>query len=267
MAACMPDRAHRAWSARRCRPGNTQRAVQVGLLLVGTALTSSCTDLTFGGGETITGTGPVVAQPRSVAPFIAVSNATEAAVHIVQSGLTRVRLEGQGNLLPQIRTEVTGGVLRITTAPGVTLVPTEPLLIEVEIRDLTRIESSSGGPISAPLLDARRLEIRTSGSAEIDLPSLVAETLVVIGSGSGDVTVTGSVQQLRLELSGAGRVDARELQAREARVTISGSGTSVIRVRDRLIAVLSGSGSLDYFGDPLVTQTVTGTGRVERAGN
>lgn len=64
-----------------------------------------------------------------------------------------------------------------------------------------------------------------------------------------------------------GRVDTRELQALDAHVTISGSGTSTVRVRDRLVAVLSGSGSLRYFGNPVVTHTVTGTGRLERVGN
>jgi hypothetical protein len=235
--------------------------------LAGALAAPACTDISFGGGDTITGSGPVVSVTRSVGTFTAVSNATLADIEILQSGTERLRIRGQENLLPYIRTQVSGGVLRITTEPGVTLRATDELAIELDVRLLTRIESSGSGAIHAPLLDAGRLEIQTSGSGDIDLPSLLADTLVVVGSGSGEVTGTGNVQRQRLVLSGSGRVDTRELLALDAHVTISGSGTSTIRVRDRITAVLSGSGSLHYYGSPQVTQTVTGSGRVERAGN
>ena len=71
----------------------------------------------------------------------------------------------------------------------------------------------------------------------------------------------------RIRWSGSGRVDIRELDAFDADVVRSGSGPVALRVADRLGAVPSGSDTLCYYGNPSEQQTVTGSGRVERAGS
>ena len=158
-------------------------------------------------------------------------------------------------------------MLRIYTVTNVRLHSTQPIVVEVDMRDLDRIESSGSGNISVPILDARRLEVVTSGSGSIDLPELLADSLIVFGSGSGDVTGTGNIVAERITWSGSGAIDIRDLRAFDADVVMSGSGPVTIRVVDRLRAILSGSGTLRYYGNPTVQQTVTGSGRVDRAGN
>jgi hypothetical protein len=218
-------------------------------------------------GDTVTGRGPVIEENRPVGPFLVVSNSTMADVEIVQGSDEDLWITAQENLLRYIETRVENNILRIYTRPGVILQPTEPITIELEVVDLERIESSGSGYINAPILDAGRLEVVASGSGGVDVPSLLADSLIIIGSGSGEITATGTVLEQRLVLSGSQLVDFRNLQSNEADVIMSGSGPATIRVRDRLRAVLSGSGSLRYYGSPQVQQTVTGTGRVERAGS
>ncbi|MBR9989041.1 MAG: DUF2807 domain-containing protein [Gemmatimonadetes bacterium] len=232
-------------------------------LFAAVVLVGGCGDIF--GEQVIRGRGPVVIESRPVGHFTGVSNDTEAEVEIIHGFTDRVFIHAEENLLPYLRTRVQNGTLRIYT-DDVTLRPRYPIVVEVDIVTLRRVESSGRGFMRAQLIDATRLEVSSSGTGDIDLPGLQADSLIVLHSGTGDVTAAGQVDRLRLDMSAAGRVDTRDLEAFDADVTISGSGSGTIRVRDSLKATLSGSGWLRYFGSPEVEQHVTGTGRVERQG-
>jgi hypothetical protein len=233
-------------------------------VLLAAVMLSGCMELV--GEQVIYGSGPLISEQRSAGRFTAVSNATEARVEILQGSTERIRVRAQENILPHVRTEVSAGMLRIYHDPGVILRPSDAIVVELDVRTLERINVSGSGNVSAPLLDARRLEVVASGSGDVRLPSLLGDSIIVEHSGSGEVFATGNVSRLRVVQSGAGRVESRELQALHGDVTISGSGPATVRVRDSLRARLSGAGSLRYYGNPTVQQTVTGSGRVERAG-
>jgi hypothetical protein len=218
------------------------------------------------GERVIHGRGEVLIESRPVGHFTGVSNSTAAEVEILHGFTDQLFIRAEENLLPYVRTRVQNGVLVIYT-DDVTLRPRYPIVVEVDVVTLRRLESSGSGFMRGQLIDATRLEINTSGTGDIDLPGLMADSMIILSSGSGDVTAEGQVERLRLDMSAAGRVDTRDLEASEADATISGSGSGTIRVRDHLRATLSGSGSLLYFGSPEVDQNVTGTGRVERQGS
>jgi hypothetical protein len=234
--------------------------------VVAVAAASGCTDISFGE-DIIEGSGPIVSEQRPVGRFTGVSNATVAEVEILQGPTEQLRVRAQESILPHLRTRVESGVLRIFTDPGTIIRPTEPVLVEIDIRTLDRILASGSGDISVRLIDARRLEIVSSGAGDVDVPSLLADSIVVQQSGAGVVFGTGTATRLRLVHSGAGRTELRELEVNQADVTMSGSGPVEVRVRDRLRVTLSGSGSLRYWGSPTVEQNVTGSGRVEKGGN
>jgi hypothetical protein len=227
-------------------------------------LTGGCSDVF--GERVIHGRGPVLIESRPVGHFTGVSNGTAAEVEILHGFTDRVFIRAEENILPYVRTRIQNGILRIYT-DDVTLRPRYPIIVEVDIVTLNRLESSGSGFMRGQFLDATRLEISTSGSGDIDLPELLADSLIINSAGTGDVTAEGQVARLRLNMSSSGRVDTRDLEAFVAHATISGSGSGTIRVRDHLSATLSGGGSLLYFGSPEVDETVTGTGTVQRQGS
>lgn len=237
--------------------------VRSAVLLLSGLVLGGCTDIT--GEQVIRGRGPVIVESRPAGAFTSVSNSTIAEVEVLQGFDDQVWITAEENLIRHIRTRVQDGVLHIYTN-GITLRPRQTIVVEVDVRTLRRLESSGSGFMTAHLIDAGRLEVNSSGSADIEIMSLLADTLVIVSSGAGDVTASGNVERLRLEMSAAGGVDTRELQAASAEARIGGSGSATIRVSDFLRAQLSGSGNLLYFGSPEVEQTVTGTGHVERLG-
>ena len=226
-------------------------------------LLASCDSITAN--RVVHGRGPIYIESRPVGHFTGVSNSTAAEVEILHGVQDGVFVRAQDNILPYVRTRVQNGVLRIYT-DDVELRPQYPIVVEVDVVTLRSIVSSGSGFMRGQLIDATRLEVTSAGRGDIDLPGLLADSLIVISTGAGDVTAAGQVGRLRVNASATGGVDTRDLDAAEADVTISGVGSSTIRVRDALRVVLSGSGWLRYFGSPEVDAEVTGSGQVERQG-
>jgi hypothetical protein len=224
-----------------------------------------CTDLV--GGDIIHGDGRYVEEVRATSRFSGISNATVAQIEILQGPVERLRILGEENLIGYIRTRVDNGTLRIYTDANVTLRPNEPIIVEVDAVTLGWLINSGSGDINAPIIDAGRLEVLSSGSGDVYLDDLLADSLIVASSGSGGVLATGNVASVRITHSGSGSIETRELNASEVDATLSGSGTSTVRARDWIYAIVAGAGSLRYYGNPVVQQSVTGSGRVQRIGS
>jgi len=82
-------------------------------------------------------------------------------------------------------------------------------------------------------------------------------------SGAGNVTATGEVDLVEVEVTGAGDVVLSELVAGDASVEISGAGDVHVYASDSLSASVSGAGDIVYSGDPQqVEKDVSGVGEI-----
>ena len=124
-----------------------------------------------------------------------------------------------------------------------------------------RLTLSGSGDLNAFGLQAETADITISGSGRADIT--VAEQVNATVSGSGRLGLQGTAEHARLLLSGSGNINAFELEAETADVTVSGSGRADITVTEQLNATVSGSGRIVYDGNPRVSQTVRGSGRVQ----
>jgi hypothetical protein len=92
--------------------------------------------------------------------------------------------------------------------------------------------------------------------------NLNTQGLEVTIDGKRDVRTSGEAMEQRIIISGSGDYMGRDLQSAEAEVQILGSGSATVRVRDRLVVRISGSGSVFYLGEPVLERIVTGPGDV-----
>ena len=75
--------------------------------------------------------------------------------------------------------------------------------------------------------------------------------------------MSGSVEQLAVDLHGSGDIKAFDLAAKVATVKISGSGDAKVNVSKHLKATTSGSGSVLYKGHPEnVDRDKSGSGEI-----
>lgn len=204
---------------------------------------------------------------RAVSGFNGVSLDTSGELIITQGDSEGLEITGPSDDLPNIVTEVRGGVLRIgREGPGPIFAVRSPVF-RLRMREIASLEAHSSGSISIRSVRTDSLRIQISSSGSIVLDSLAASSLEVRISSSGSLRVAGEVDRQDVALSSSGRYEAGTLESRTARVVVSSSGTATVRVSESLDANISSSGDVRYYGDPpRVSGNVTSSGRLVRLG-
>jgi hypothetical protein len=240
-------------------------ALIFGALLLA-ALPVGC-DIEFGAQDIVRGSGNVITEEREVSGFNEVQLATAGTLTIEQNGIESLTIESEDNILPLISTEVEDGRLTIATKPTGTFGGfwnTRPLKYRLSVKDLSYIGNSASGNIELEKLDSQEITTETSGSGDLEAKDLTAVTYTARCSGSGGISATGKVDQLDAASSGSGSYEGRDLESERAKVSVTGSGNATVRVSDSLDAIVSGSGSIRYIGNPDVTETDSGSGEIRQ---
>jgi hypothetical protein len=82
---------------------------------------------------------------------------------------------------------------------------------------------------------------------------------------SGTIELHGTARAVDVVLAGSGSAWLSDLVARDATVTLAGSGDVHVHATDTLRVTITGSGSVRYSGDPkTVEDWVTGSGVIEQ---
>ena len=76
------------------------------------------------------------------------------------------------------------------------------------------------------------------------------------------MSASGTADDLRLNISGFGDFNGKQLKGNSANVSISGAGGATVRAEKDLSVSISGAGSVSYYGSPAVTKQVSGVGGV-----
>lgn len=250
---------------------NTHKLTLVLLLICAALAPVSCAPARVGLIGAIPGSGNVQTEMRDTGPFHAVLVEYPADVTIQQGRQDVVEIVADDNLLPQLSTVVSSGRLSIKTL--VTdregrVNSSRPVKISITMRDPAEIEfAAPAGSLEANDLRAPTLKLVLSGVGVLRLNRMQVGVFDGTLSGAGDVHVSGIAQEIKLLLSGLGNFDAADLKSHKASVELSGMGDVAVRTEAELKARIIGSGSVQYFGTPLVKQVITGTGSVEPAGH
>ena len=136
--------------------------------------------------------------------------------------------------------------------------------LTIHFKDLEGIAVAGGVRISAREIRVPALSIDGSGGTTIQIDDLRATTLSIQGSGALKAEFGGQVTDQTLSISGAADYQAAKLVSDNATVEVSGAGKIVVHVRKQLSASISGAGVVEYLGDPVVHESVSGVGRVKR---
>lgn len=210
----------------------------------------------------ISGEGPVITRTIDLDNFDGVANGFSCDVEITQGNSHKIVVEGQENILDNLRLNVEGGILKIKYDR--TIRRAAKVKIYITMPTLTQASLSGSGDLRSTnhFADLENLEVGISGSGNVTLAAS-ARTINTRLSGSGSVVLEGNTQELEISISGSGNLDARELESDKCIVGISGSGNATIFVNQALEAKVSGSGNVRYRGDVAKVQSrVSGSGSV-----
>jgi len=214
--------------------------------------------------EKVVGEGILVSETRTTAPFNGIESEISGNVIYTQGNDYKVELTAQQNILNVMETPVLSGQLVVRFKNNVRVKSHEQITIKVTAPTITGIGLSGSGNVSvlSPLTGGN-FSFRLSGSGDMSLPTITCNNLETNISGSGSITIVGGTATTEnFKISGSGDIDARNVLAKIVSTTTSGSGTLRLAASEKLDVKISGSGSVYYWGTPIVSTDISGSGRV-----
>jgi len=180
-----------------------------------------------------------------------------------------LNIEGDQELVEKVKTEVHDDVLIITFPSEETgwkglmgIGEESRLQYFITVKSLDEIKLDGAGSIHSDKLEGENLKIHHAGLGKILFKELQYQNLDVELSGLGEIEVEGEVQKQAVYISGAGAYKADRLKSQEADINLTGAGTSQVWVETKLIASLTGAGSIKYKGAPILEESKTGLGNI-----
>jgi hypothetical protein len=189
----------------------------------------------------VVGDGQPASETRSIDPVAAIDADGAFALTVKVGPTPGLTIETDENLLPIVKTDVSNGRLEIYTDRSY----------------------SAGGRIKITVTSPNIADISASGSNQINGEGLIGGPLSISLNGSNNAVLSGKISALTARMSGSNNLTAQELIADSANVAVSGSGAASVDARQRIVAEISGAGSIMVYGNPKARSTqVNGSGKI-----
>lgn len=192
----------------------------------------------------VRGSGRIATESRLVRGFDGIDMRGVGRVVIEVTGSESVTVTADDNVLRYLDSYVSGGVLHLGVANGISVELRREIEYRVTVRDLR--------------------SLRVSGAAFAEVYDLDTPDFFLDLSGASRVVADGLADVLEIRGSGASSLDAPDLGTLETVAHLSGASSAVVDVRDYLEVHASGASWLQYRGDPEVRAFVSGASWVGR---
>jgi hypothetical protein len=202
---------------------------------------SGCTDHLSGPNQ-IVGSGRLVSRSRTLPTFTGIQVTGIAKVLIQQDTAQSLPIEADDNIVDRITAAVHNGLLVIGLQPG--SYSNVTINVFISMKSVDRLEC------------AGTADFVTSGPIWTD-----AITCRITGAGT--MTLSGTATNQTVEVTGTGDVHNFGLISNRCSATITDLGSLEVNATQQLDAIVSGSGSIIYAGNPgVVNKTIAGLGWV-----
>jgi hypothetical protein len=213
----------------------------------------------------VVGDGPLVTETRSTGNFTGVASGISGKVYITIGPVMKVDVTGQQNILNILNTHVVNGILKIDFKNDVRIKSHEEIVAHITMPalDYLRLSGSGNMDVQGDVV-TNNLDINVSGSGNIAVEQAAVDNKInATVSGSGNIKVMdGSAKKIDLTISGSGGIEMPDVPSENATTHTSGSGIMKINVIKTLESSISGSGSVYYYGNPVISAHISGSGKL-----
>lgn len=237
--------------------------------------------------DTVVGNGQITMERRAIGSLASLEMSGPVQMDVRVGPEPTLQVEADANLLPLIRTDISGGTLKVwidgsvRTNHGVRVIYTTPQLTQIHssgsgrlvVTDLNgaaltfsktgsgdsqlsgrvaalNMQLSGSGSVNATALQSGNANLKLSGSGSLAMGQVSAEALNVNVRGSGEVQASGSATHLNAHVIGSGGANLMGLTSQRADLTTTGSGDISAQVKQSLVAQTNGSGRITVYGNP-----------------
>lgn len=216
------------------------------------------------------GSGQVVTKEYEVSDFDTVAFSAWGDLTIQQGETESLSIEAEDNVLAQLRVEVREGTLTIGFVEEngwMRVRPTRPIRLALTVKQLAGLTLAGAGSGVVQDLQTEELQATVSGTGSLSFLGLSANKFSCRLSGAGSLQAVGQATEVDVRVSGVGSYTGGDLQAETVNVNISSTGSAVVWATKLLDARISGLGSVDYYGQPEVTEQISGLGDIRPLGD
>ena len=210
------------------------------LIALFTVFVSSCG---FGETNDKNDSGKYASETRNDFGFREIK-AGNAVILIVSVGQEYgIIVEGEASLLKDVKTEVTGETLVITSRGKIS--PTNKVRLKISMPELLNLE--------------------LWGASEATVTNAKSNSLKIQVGGTSTLKIDGETKTLSASAGGDSLLDAENLKAENATVKAAGSSEILIFVSNELDAEALGGSTIFYAGEPKnLKQNIAGTGEIRK---
>ena len=200
-------------------------AVLALLILIGLIFANGCN---LGNLTGVQGSGNAKSEKRNVSGFKQIEAGGAVSLEVEVQKDFSVEIEADDNLLPLIKTEVSGDTLKISATDKIS--SKTKIIVKISMPELTSMDVSgaSGAIVSNVKTDSLKLE----------------------ASGASKIKISGEANSLESDASGASGIDAEGLMVNDADIEASGASNTTVSAADNLKADASGASTIYYTGEP-----------------
>lgn len=211
----------------------------------------------------IKGNGNITTETRNTSDYDGISVSGSFKVTLVSGNEGKINITGDENLLEYVVIEVESGNLKIKMRKNFNISSTKRIEVTVPVEQIESLVLSGSGSISSTTeIKASSFSTVQSGSGKINL-DINTRNLESTLSGSGHLTLSGVAENFEITVSGSGKIDSKQMNSENVSAQISGSGNITITTTESIKAIVSGSGQINYSGNPkVIEEKVSGSGGI-----
>jgi len=188
-------------------------------------------------------------EVRNLDKFTKIVQGATANVYLKQGSPQKVEVKAKQEMLGNLITEVSGGKLKISMKNqknNWSWNNSNDYTVYITVENVESIDlSGSGNLVATTPVTGNNLELNVSGSGDLEAELALTGDLDLGITGSGDVNLKGKFQNLKGHVSGSGDAQLAATVAKQAVLNISGSGDIQVRGKVSVLeASISGSGDL-----------------------
>ena len=194
--------------------------------------------------NTIVGSGNIVSEIRSISDCTGIEIISAGNVYLTQDTTQLIRIEADDNIISDVITREENGIL------------------------LTGLTNKSYSNITLKIYVSLKAiqELSVTGAGNIECTKAIqVDNLYSVINGAGNINLEGTANSFECIINGAGNVNAKDFIVKNCMANVNGAGNCSVNVTGNLKAVVTGVGSIFYYGNPInVTSSVTGIGQIIR---
>ena len=215
----------------------------------------------------------IISETRKIENVSRVVLREYGQLFISQGDRESLSLEGQDDVLSMVRSDVRNGELLLDIEGGwwdrtwraiTSTVEGKPLKYHLTLKKLDGLFVSGAARVRSKGFRFENFQMIMKGAGEIVMTDIEAVNLDIEMPGAGLINLSGSAENQKVWIKGAGSYDCPRLKTDNAEVKLHGVGRARVWAVKSLDARVDGVGHIEYYGEPDVRRSVSGLGKISQ---